>query len=61
MARICNHEVKDQEKVEDKNSFAQCKICGDYLGWYCPDNTTHLCTYNNISICVHCGKPRVRN
>lgn len=39
-----------------------CLICGDDLGWWCPESKNGLCEYNrkNGEYCVHCGEPSER-
>ena len=43
---------------------AQCYVCHEHLGWYCPESSDGLCEYENwhgyTSVCKHCHQPRER-
>ena len=36
----CTH-----DEVEQKYNSCVCAICGETLGWWCPDSPTHTCEY----------------
>ena len=56
LIRSCSH-----EHVIDDDETAFCKDCGRGLGWYCPDNPTHVCEYGEDGEdCIHCGQPDER-
>jgi len=41
-----------------------CEVCGEYLGWYCPDSPDLVCHYDygasSHGGCIHCGNPDER-
>lgn len=39
--RSCKHE----SMVESSYGGADCKVCGEDLGWYCPESPDHTCYY----------------
>ncbi|MAH47800.1 hypothetical protein CMI37_18405 [Candidatus Pacearchaeota archaeon] len=52
----CSHET-----VVEVNNSAECYICGDDLGLWCPASSDHLCSYSqNGEICDYCGGFRER-
>jgi hypothetical protein len=46
--------------VEGSFSGAECAICEEDLGWWCPDSPHHLCVYKDSEFCIHCGQPSER-
>lgn len=67
----CTH-----DEVEQKYNSCVCAICGETLGWWCPDSPTNTCQYpiptgNGVGQppwkwgdeeeCIYCGKPLERN
>lgn len=40
--RSCQHNL-----VESSYGSADCNICGEDLGWYCPDSPDHTCYYSS--------------
>ena len=38
--RSCNHNI-----IESSYGSANCDICNENLGWYCPDSPDHTCYY----------------
>jgi len=44
LIRSCPHEL---QKVSES---AWCRICGQYVGWWCPKSPDHLCYYYSESI-----------
>lgn len=53
----CKHPV---DKIVRSGLSAKCKECGTTLGWWCPDNPTHQCEYDEWEECIHCGHPEER-
>ncbi|MGX1195744.1 hypothetical protein [Metabacillus sp. SLBN-84] len=57
----CEHETV----VKLSCDSAQCDICQENLGWYCPDprNPVRTCEYDwdeNGEDCIYCGAPEER-
>jgi len=40
----CRH-VFDDGKDEFGHDMAQCLVCGESFGWYCPKSPDHVCHY----------------
>jgi len=59
-----------QSDTEPRGEFggAQCLICFESFGWYCPDSPDHLCHYEDKpypktgspEVCIYCGYPEER-
>lgn len=55
-----------QVAQDTTGSLAVCSVCGNSLGWYCPDSPTHLCDYRqedesyDEDCCRYCGQPEER-
>lgn len=41
---LVDHDCVVPEK-RDEFGFAECELCGEQLGWYCPDSPDHICHY----------------
>jgi hypothetical protein len=55
LAMDCPHNI-----VQNGDS-AECDICGDDFGWWCPTSPDHRCDYPDGSeYCRHCGEPDER-
>ena len=39
---------------------ARCFVCGESLGWYCPDSPDGACHYSKGEGCDYCGEPSER-
>lgn len=38
-----------------------CSECGKDTGWYCPDNPSHICQYDEWGdYCLFCNQPNER-
>jgi len=72
LARECQHPIV----LGEKDSSAQCEVCGKWLGWWCPDSPNHVCEYYgkhpswynpygeeefyNEDDCIYCHEPEER-
>lgn len=68
----CRHEVVEQCGYEGWS--LRCSICGEGLGWYCPDSPNHVCEYygyhwgddesdepyTDEDDCIYCHQPEER-
>jgi len=54
----CHVHVAEQVPGES----AQCAVCDERLGWWCPDSPDHICHYDNgdMDQCDWCGQPEER-
>jgi len=52
--------------IVECGSSAKCVVCEQDFGWWCPDNPSHICDYEqpdgryDSDQCVHCGQPNER-
>ena len=68
-AAACNAENRlARYKAMCQHVYAQsagessyCVVCGNFGGWYCPENPTHVCQYSrDFDSCDFCGEPEER-
>jgi hypothetical protein len=57
LERGCPHDV---QKTQWDSMV--CTICGESLGWWCPDSPDHYCHYDkgNEDCCDYCRQPDER-
>ena len=52
--------------IVESGSSAECDMCGEYFGLYCPDSPNHVCDYEqedgsyDEDHCIYCGDPEER-
>lgn len=72
LVHTCSHYVKPIKNYrESESNSVKCEICGEYLGWYCPESPNHVCDYEHYDeemggryidedSCIYCGHPEER-
>ncbi len=56
MHRVLGHEIIE------KGMSAECLVCRNSFGWFCPDSVDGICEYDmeHGEWCIHCGDPEER-
>jgi hypothetical protein len=64
LSQDCPHIILEKQP-EDFGGWpdygaAECDICGQSFGWYCPDSPDRYCHYKVGENCIYCGDPDER-
>jgi hypothetical protein len=47
--------------IESEFGGAECGVCGQDFGWFCPIGLKSICEYTDgDECCIHCGQPEER-